>query len=141
MSRSQLELITSVGLFCVVAGILIAVLLPAGSLGASDGRLRSLSEEQSWIVHGILFTTLGLAVGLRLAAAGAHRITANGLLAAALLIVGFATLSEIAQLQVDGRNAAIGDWMADLIGTAVGLTLAASLGPPIIDRLLGTRFS
>lgn len=139
MSRSQVELLASLALFGVVAGILVAVLLPAGSLGASEGRLRSLSEEQSWLVHGALFATLGLTVGLRLAASDPSRLTPSWVVASVLLIVVFATLSEIAQLQVAGRNAALGDWVADLTGTALGLIIAASLGPPTIGWLIRLR--
>lgn len=139
MSRAQVELLTSLALLCVVAGILIAVLLPAGNLGASEGRLRSLSEEQSWLVHGALFASLGLTVGLRLAASAPSRLTPEWMVTAALLIVVFATLSEFAQLRVDGRNAALGDWVADLVGTASGLLIAAALGPPTIAWLVRPR--
>jgi VanZ family protein len=139
MSRSQVELLASLALFGVVAGILVAVLLPAGSLGASEGRLRSLSEEQSWLVHGALFATLGFTVGLRLAAPEPSRLTLGWLATTAVLIVIFATLSEFAQLRVDGRNAALGDWVADLVGTASGLLIASALGPPTVAWLVRPR--
>ena len=63
--------------------------------------------------------------------------TANWVLPSVLLIVAFATMSEIAQLQVEGRNAGLGDWVADLAGTFLGLALASRLGPPAIDWLVG----
>jgi FtsH-binding integral membrane protein len=139
MSRSQVEFLASLALLCVVAGILIAVLLPAGNLGASEGRLRSLSEAQSWLVHGALFATLGLTVGFRLAASEPTRFTLRWVVTAAVLVVVFATLSELAQLRVDGRNAAFGDWVADLVGTASGLLIASALGPPTIAWLVRPR--
>lgn len=136
MSRSQVELLTSLALAGAVVVILVAVLLPAGNLGASDGRLRSVSEAQSWLIHGALFGGLGLTVGARLAAAEPSRLTRGWVVASAVLMVAFATVSEVAQLQVDGRNAAVGDWVADLVGSAVGLSVAATIGPPAIGRLV-----
>lgn len=135
MSRPQLEFATSLLLFSVIAGILIAVLLPADALGGNDGRLRHISERESWVIHAALFTALGGAVGLRLAAPDPSKLTANWLLTATTLIVAFATVSEIAQMQVNGRNAGIGDWIADMIGMALGLTVAGAIGPPVLDWL------
>lgn len=130
---------TSVLLFCVVAGILVVVLLPAEALGARSGRIRSLTEMQSWFVHGALFAMLGGAVGLRLAAPRPSRLTMIWALSAGLLIVAFATASEFAQFAVSGRTASVGDWTADLIGTIVGLAVAATIGPPILDWLTSTN--
>jgi len=135
MSRPQLETASSFLVFAVIAGILVAVLLPADSLGGNEGRLRSISERESWVIHAAMFTALSGAVGLRLAAADPSRLSANWLLPAIAMIVAFATVSEFAQVQVDGRNAGVGDWVADLIGTAIGLTIAGTIGPPVLDWL------
>ena len=136
MPRSQIETLTSAALLCVIAGILVAVLLPATSLGDEGSALRSLSQEESWVVHAMLFSALGLTVGLRLAAADPRRTTTNWVVASVVLIAAFATATEVAQLGAEGRTPSVGDWIADLIGMAIGLTIAARYGPPAIDRLV-----
>lgn len=139
MARSRLELLTNAALLCVIAGILVALLLPARELGDSDGRLRTMSEVRSWFAHGLLFTVLGLVVGLQLAAPDPSRLTRGWVLAAVVAIVTFAAGSEFAQLAVEGRNATFGDWVADLVGMTLGLAAAATIGPPLIDRLVRPR--
>jgi VanZ family protein len=59
----------------------------------------------------VLFAGLGITASFRLAAAQPSRLTPTWLVTAALLIVIFATAGELAQFQVVGRSAALGDWV------------------------------
>ena len=132
-------MISNAALLAVVFGILVVVLLPAGSLGSPDGPIRSLSEHQSWGVHATLFAALGVVVGIRLAAPIPSLLTPVWLLVAVVAIGLLATVTELAQLQVEGRNAALGDWLADLSGTMFGLALAVGIAPTAITWLTGER--
>ena len=133
MSRHQLELTANVALIAVVVVTLVVVLAPATSLGDPDGLIRSISAQQSWLVHAALFAVLGMTAGLRLATPHPSLLTSGWLLIAALLISAFATTGELAQVQVDGRSASVGDWTADLVGTSLGLAVAVRLSPSAID--------
>lgn len=135
MSRQQLTLAANLALIAVVIGTLAVVLLPADSLGDPAGPIRSISERESWVVHALLFALLGSVVGLRLAAAVPPLLGQLWLLVAAALITAFATTGEIAQLQIEGRNAALGDLVADLIGASLGLAVAVRLGPLAVELI------
>lgn len=137
MSRHQLIALCNVALLAVVAAIIVVVMLPAGLLGSPDGPVRSLSERQSWFIHGSLFAMFGLVVGIRLAAPIPAWLTPGWLMVALAAIVCLATGTEFAQTQIDGRNASLGDWMADLTGALCGLAIAAGFGPAAIARLTG----
>jgi len=129
MSRAHVEQISNLMVVAMFALILVAVLLPASSLGGQESLLRSLSEQQSWFVHAALFVGFGGTIGFRLVTAGRSGVAASWVTAAAVVIAAFATLTEVAQLGVNGRNAAIGDWIADLLGMIGGLTFALAVGP------------
>jgi VanZ family protein len=137
MSRHQLIAICNVALLGVVAGILVVVLLPADLLGSPDGPVRSLSERQSWFIHGSLFAMLGLVAGTRLAAPVPAWFTAGWLLVLAVAIVCLATGTELAQTQIEGRQPSLGDWMADLTGALCGVAIAIGFGPGVIARVTG----
>lgn len=133
MSRTHVEHLSNLMVVAMFALILVAVLLPASSLGGQEGRLRSLTEEESWVVHGALFAGLGGTIGFRLVTAGRDGVAASWVLAAAVVIAAFATLTEVAQLGVNGRTAAIGDWIADLLGMTAGLSFALAVGPLAVE--------
>jgi VanZ family protein len=139
MSRTHVEHLSNLMVVAMFALILVAVLLPASSLGGQESRLRSLSEQESWVVHAALFTGLGGTIGFRLVTAGRTGVAASWVLAAVVLIATFATLTEMAQLGVDGRNAALGDWIADLLGMTAGLSFALAVGPLAIEWATARR--
>jgi hypothetical protein len=64
------------------------------------------------IMHFIEYSILG--VGLRYWSGGARRLPLAG-------GVGFAAIDEFHQKYVPGRQASLLDWVADVVGVAVGL--------------------
>ena len=92
------------GAFTVVVLVSLAVLFaPAADVPAAPPGTDKL-------VHGALFLALALT----------GRWAGIGRWVLSLLLVGYAALSEVVQGLI-GRDAAVGDWMADVVGLLLGL--------------------
>ena len=76
--------------------------------------------------HFTLFLALGMALGAWRAAGPRRNAAAELFLLLAVLLL-FASLSEIAQIWIDGRAAQMGDWLADAAGAVPGLILGAAV--------------
>lgn len=83
--------------------------------------------------HFLLFASLGFVAGAY-RGAGARRgvLSDLALLLAALLVL--ATLSEVAQIWVDGRSPERADWVADAAGSAAGVFSGALVGLAVVWR-------
>ena len=139
MSHERLTLAVNIALLLLIVGILVIVLLPGDALGSANGRIRSVSERESWLIHATLFATLAGTAGLRLVSPLPSLLTVRGLLVTVLLIAILATTTEFAQLQVSGRNATMADLLADLTGMTIGLAVAITIGPLIVARITRRR--
>jgi VanZ family protein len=92
----------------------VAVLVSLAVLFAPASDVPSAPPGVDKIVHALLFLALALTgrwAGIR-----------QSVLAAAL--VGYAVVSELVQgLTLLARSASVGDWLADVVGVLVGLSL------------------
>lgn len=112
-----------------ILGVLVITLDP--SVARHDAVVATDQSSLSFGVlptaaHALIFAALGLVVGLRLAlvpgAASWWRT-----IAAFVVIAAFAAADEQAQRLVDGHGPEFIDWVADVLGAGVGLTLAVML--------------
>lgn len=123
----------------LVLAILLFTLSPSGSL-TSGSRLidaiadiRGTAEQASWLLHAALFALLGAALSLWFASTDTARGAPRRTLLAMLLAVWlFAAADELAQGFVEGREASLGDWIADMAGFLAGFLLAPSLLRPVL---------
>lgn len=137
--RRQLRL-ASVGLALATgAAIVLFTLSPGGSATSGSGVIDAMAdvygtrEQASWVLHAGLFGLLGVALALWFATSSAVRaapVRSLAMLVLALWI--FAAATELGQLAVEGRNATLGDWIADMLGALAGLFVA----PLLLRRLL-----
>lgn len=74
------------------------------------------------LAHFVLYFVLGALCAPLVIEAEGRSFRGLAVLAAMLL---FASLDEAHQLLVRGRDASLADWMADLLGAGLGLSLAA----------------
>ena len=112
----------SFGVLLAAALILLATLTPLDGEG-SCGSLLGLTDK---LWHALLFTLLGVPVALRYATSrAAARSPLRVLLMVVLAIWLFAALDELAQRWVEGRDADLGDWIADMGGALTGLLLGS----------------
>jgi hypothetical protein len=88
----------------------VAVLVSLAVLFASPGDVPSAPPGVDKLVHGALFAALALT--------GRWAGIVRTVLAAAL--GGYAVVSEVVQSMI-GRDATVGDWLADVVGLLVGL--------------------
>ena len=112
----------------LLAFALAALLTPNAS---PDGPLSvGLSARAG---HFLIFASLGFVAGAYRGAGVRRGVLGDvALLLAALLVL--ATLSEVAQLWVDGRSAERGDWVADAAGAAAGVFAGALTGLALVER-------
>ena len=83
--------------------------------------------------HFLIFASLGFVAGTYRGAGARRGVMGDlALLLAALLVL--ATLSEVAQLWVEGRSAERQDWVADAAGAAAGVFPGALVGLAIVAR-------
>lgn len=137
MSDRQFRLFADLAIIGTVIVIALIVLSPSGSFLAGGERGQHLSQQQTWVVHAVLFAGLGIVIGVRIAAAGRSVLVIAALVVALLLLTVLGALAEAAQLQVDSRSASYGDWVSDTIGAAAGLWIGAVIARPLM--LLITR--
>ena len=92
-------------------------------LSDQEGLGRGLPPGVDKLVHGGLYLILGLSL------AWGKRRTASSVSAAVLLLmgVGYAASDEWHQTFVPGRDASVGDWVADSVGIMLGLALFSIL--------------
>ncbi|PZC49395.1 MAG: VanZ like family protein [Chloroflexi bacterium] len=83
--------------------------------------------------HLLLFGGLGFVVGAYRGAGDRRRVMSDLLLLLAALLV-FATLSEVGQLWIEGREPERADWVADAAGSAGGLFSGALVGLMVVKR-------
>jgi len=137
--RRQLRL-ASLGLTLATgAAIVLFTLSPGGSATSGDAVIEAMAEiygtpdQASWVLHAGLFGLLGVALALWFATSSAVRtapVRSLAMLVLALWI--FAAATELGQLAVEGRDATLGDWIADMLGALTGLFVA----PLLLRRLL-----
>lgn len=96
--------------------ILVATSWPSPHLG-------SFETGADKVVHFGMYGVLGFLVTRALV----RPRTSVALLAALAWMTVFAMLDELHQVWIPGRDASVGDWMADLLGAAVGLLVANHL--------------
>lgn len=108
---------------CVLIVVVIAVttLTPLGEGPEGASGDRCALGLPCTLGHFVLFGALGVALGVRYATSGAARRSPRRVLMALLLSMWlFAALDELAQDWV-GRDAQLGDWMADMAGALLGI--------------------
>ena len=90
----------------------------------------------SWdkLLHVVAYCGLGL-VCLRAFNAGLRVIKRRPTLLAMLTTIGYGLLDELRQSRVPGRDASLGDWLADVVGAALSLAL---VGLSVFIRSKGT---
>ena len=137
MTQRQFTLLADLAILGAAVTIAFVVLSPSGSILAGGERGQHLSQQQTWIVHGLLFAGLGFTLAVRLAAAGRSGATLAKLVVALLLLASVGALAEAAQLRIDTRSASYGDWVADTVGAALGLWIGGITAHPLM--LLLTR--
>ncbi len=143
MTERHFNWLADLAIIAAVAAITVIVLSPSGSIWAGGNVGRHLSQQQTWIVHGVLFLGLGFLVAVRLAAADRTAATFAKLTLALVLLALLGGLAESAQTEIASRSASYGDWGADTIGAAFGLWLGAIIARPLMllvvrDEAAGT---
>lgn len=96
--------------WCVVILVLTTLTWPV------SGRPYSPADK---VAHFALYAVLGWLIGSALRRAGRMRL--RTLLAAAVAVALFGMIDEVHQIWVPTRVPAVGDWLADVVGGAVGL--------------------
>ena len=84
--------------------------------------------EIGWdkIAHTGAYAVLGL-LALRACHGGLHRIAARPTIVAIVLTASYASLDEMHQGRVPGRDASILDWVADLAGMGLAVVFVGLL--------------
>ena len=132
MTERHFNWLADLAIVAAVIAITIIVVSPSGSIWAGGDFGRHLSQQQTWIVHGVLFLGLGFLVAVRFAAADRTTATFGKLTLALVLLPLLGGLAESAQLEIPSRSASYGDWAADTIGAAFGLWLGAMIARPLM---------
>lgn len=132
MTQQQFRLLADLAIVGALITIALIVLSPSGSLLAGGEAGRALSQQQTWIVHSLLFGGVGFLIAVRLAHGDRGTAALLVLVVALLLLSALGALAEIAQLQIDSRSASYGDWVGDTIGSAIGLWLGALTARPLM---------
>ena len=132
MTERQFRLLADLAILVAAIAIAVIVLSPSGSFWAGGERGRHLSHQQTWILHGLLFASLGFVIAVRLAATGRTATTMTKLMIALLLLTLLGGLAELAQLQIHSRSASYGDWIGDTIGAGIGLWIGALVAHPLM---------
>jgi len=128
LSRSRLRQLSTAAIVAVVAVILLTTLTPAG-VSASGCAL----GLPCVVGHLGLFGLLGAALAGRYATSAAAAESPRRVLMMTVLAVWiFAAADELAQNIVEGREASLVDWLADMVG-ALGGMLAGSV---VLRRIL-----
>jgi VanZ family protein len=113
----------------VLAGVLVALLMPASAVGQVLNLLQSVfapvaevseAAGADWVVHFLLFALLSTLLF-------AHRRDLSPL-ALGLGLVVFGAITEGLQLLVDGRHGSLDDVLANSLGVLAGALLALGLG-------------
>jgi VanZ family protein len=137
--RRQLRVASVVLALVIGAAIVLFTLSPAGSATSGSGVIDAMADvygtpdQASWVLHAGLFGLLGIALALWFATSSTVRaapVRSLAMLVLALWI--FAAATELGQLAVEGRDATLGDWIADMVGALLGLFVA----PLLLRRLL-----
>lgn len=126
-----------------VLAILLFTLSPGGSKTSGASVINAIAdiygtrEQASWLLHGALFGLLGVSLSLWFASSSAgHRSPMRTLAMLVLVVWIFAAATEFAQGRIDGRDASVVDWIADMVGVLAGLLLAPMLLRPLFRLLL-----
>ena len=132
MTERHFNWLADLAIVAAVVAIAVIVLSPSGSIWAGGDVGRHLSQQETWIVHGVLFVALGFPIAVRLTAASRTVATLAKLTLALLLLALLGGLAESAQTEIASRSASYGDWAADTIGAAFGLWLGAVIARPLM---------
>ena len=132
MTERHFHWLADLAILASIITIIVIVLSPSGSFWAGGDLGRHLSQQQTWFVHGALFTGLGFFIAVRFAAAGPTTAMLARLTLALLLLTLLGGIVEAAQLRVASRSASYGDWAGDTIGAALGIWLGAIIARPLM---------
>lgn len=119
----------------LLAAVLLALLTPAAAIAAVQDWVRhwlplaataGSATGADWVVHFLSFAALGALLF------HARRDLPPAWLGAGLIVLG--GLTELLQLFVDGRSAAVSDLVADALGVAVGYGIARAMGWRLAPR-------
>ena len=126
-----------------VVAILLFTLSPGGSKTSGSSVIHAIAniygtrEQASWLLHAALFGLLGVSLALWFASSSpGHRSPIRTLAMLVLVVWIFAAAAEFAQSRIDGRNASMVDWIADMVGVLAGLLLAPKLLRPLFRLLM-----
>jgi len=108
--------IWQIAFVCYWLALLIATHVPRGLPTAA---LPGMDKA----AHAVAFVGLAILLGLAWQATAA-RFTRQHLVAAWLMLIGYAALDELTQ-SFFGRERSLADWMADVLGATAGLALFA----------------
>ena len=112
-----------------LAAVLGATLTPLEGVGSPLGL-----PAEAW--HAVLFAALGASLALAYATSAAARRSPRRVLLMALLAIWLlASMTELLQESVPGRQPQLSDWVADVAGGALGFLLAG----PVIRMALARR--
>ncbi len=109
----------------------VAALMALLFLVSSRSDLKGVPKDWDKVLHLGAYTLLGL-LALRAFHGNWKRLAWRPALGALLLTVGYGALDEFHQSSVSGRDASLGDWLADLGGAVLAL---ACLGLIVASRL------
>lgn len=123
----RLRALARIAVLATLAAVFGATLAPLGDL-----RLPLGLPAEAW--HLILFAALGASLALAYATSSAARRSPRRMLLMALLAIWLlASITELLQDPVPGRQPQLSDWVADVVGGVLGFLLAG----PVIRVALG----
>lgn len=93
----------------------------------------SIPHPLDWVGHGSLYTVLGVLVAR---AESLNGRSGRQLVLVALTLMVAGALDELHQRWIPGRTAEVSDWLADSLGSAIGLTVGAFLMRTRVARWL-----
>jgi VanZ family protein len=138
LRRASIVLAVGTGL-----AIVLFTLSPSGTPTSGSRVIDAMAavygtpQQASWVLHAGMFALLGAALALWFASSSIVRASpARALLMLVLALWVFAAATELGQRAVQGRQASLGDWMADMLGALLGLFLAPLLLRPLLERVL-----
>ena len=127
VTERRLRALARVAVLATLAAVFGATLAPLGDL-----RLPLGLPAEAW--HMILFAALGASLALAYATSAAARRSPRRMLLMALLAIWLlASITELLQDPVPGREPQLSDWVADVVGGVLGFLLAG----PVIRVMLG----
>ena len=127
MTDRRLRELARLAVLAALAAVLGATLAPMGDIKSPLGL-----PAEAW--HAILFAALGASLALAYATSAAARRAPRRLLVMALLAIWLlASTTELLQDLVPERQPQLSDWVADVVGGALGFLLAG----PVIRVVLG----